>query len=150
MLAVSLKPEVLWYEVMPGPRKKRNVPHPRRYHAHRLMLDQIFDRWPPAIISLGPPSADDEPLLWVSFMRMGVFELGKSLRVPVQLFDTDDAIARGLGAEDVGRGSGLKTLIRKQLPHFSSNKRRVILSTATAMAGATVIRNSMSREEKQL
>jgi hypothetical protein len=49
---------------------------------------------------------------------------------------------------DFGRPSGLKTLIRKQMPDFNSNKRRVILATATAMAGAIQVRSSMSREER--
>lgn len=109
------------------------------------MLSAIFDRWPPAVIALGPPSTDDEPLEWVVFMRAGLFEIGKYLRIPVVLFDTDEKIAEGLGAEGVGRGNGLKTLIRKRMASFNSNKRRVILSTATAMAGAVRVQESLSR-----
>jgi hypothetical protein len=128
-----------WWEVMPGPRKRRGVTHQRRYRAHKLMFDIIFDRWPPAVISIGPRSTDDEPLEWVMFMRAAMFELGKSLRVPVTLFDDDRALALGLGAEAGARGSGLKTLVRRRLPEFCSNKRRVILATATAIAGASRI-----------
>ncbi len=148
VLAVGDRPEMIFKEVMPGPRKKRAVPASRRYHAHKLMFDMIFDRWPPAVIALGPPSTPDEPLEWVVFMRTAMFELGKSLRVPVVLFDTDEEVARGLGmAQGRSGGGGLKALIRRQLPTFSSNKRRVILSTATAMAGATRIRSSMTEED---
>jgi hypothetical protein len=145
VIAVTSRTKLVWWEVMPGPRKKRAVPYQRRYHAHKLMLDIIFDRWPPAVISIGPPSSEDEPLEWVVFMRTAMFELGRSLRVPVQLFDTDRDVASGLGACDLSRGNGLKTLIRKQLPNFTSNKPRVILSTATAMAGAAQLQHSMSR-----
>ncbi len=142
VVEVSAESEVIWCEVMPGPRKRRDVTAIRRYHAHKLMFDIIFDRWPPTVISLGPPSEKDEPLEWVVLMRTAMFELGKSLRVPVQLYDTDSAIARGLGSTNGrGSGSGLKTLIQQQMPDFTSNKRRVILSTATAMAGALQIRN---------
>lgn len=149
VLAVSSEtPDLLWWEVMPGPRKRRNVPPSRRYHAHKLMLDMIFDRWPPAVIALGPRSTDDEPLEWVTFMRTAIFSLGKSLRVPVVLFDSDERIATGMGADDISRGNGLKTLIKKQMPDFTSNKRRVVLATATAMAAAIQVRNSMSREER--
>jgi hypothetical protein len=130
----------VWSEVLSGPRKRRGVSHGRRYHAHKLMLDMYFHRWPPGVIALGPPSEKDEPLEWIVFMRSAMFELGKSLRVPVVLFDTDEAVARGLGATG---GTGLKALIRRQMPNFSSNKRRVILSTATAMAGAAQNRSTL-------
>lgn len=140
VLSVADKPEELWSEVMPGPRKKRGVDKYRSYRAHYLMFQVLFERWPPSIIALGPPSEDDEPLEWVTFMRSAVFELGKSIRVPVQLFDTEEDIARGLGAPDLSRGNGLKTLVRRRLPSFTSNKHRVIVSTAAAMAGARHIR----------
>ena len=134
----------VWSEVLSGPRKRRGVSHGRRYHAHRLMLEQYFSRWPPGVIALGPPSEKSEPIEWIVFMRSAVFELGKSLRVPVELFDTDEAVARSLGASG---GTGLKALIRRQMPEFSSNKRRVILSTATAMAGATRLRFPTPEED---
>ncbi len=141
VLAVSdNKVKKVWSEVMSGPRKRRDVPHQRRYHAHKLMLDIFFDRWPPGVIALGPPSEKTEPIEWIVFMRSAVFELGKSLRVPVVLFDTDAALSRALGAAEGRGGTGLKALIRREMPRFSSNKRRVILSTATAMAGATQFR----------
>jgi hypothetical protein len=136
--------EVLWWEVMPGPRKRRKVSHYRRYKAHRLMLSIIFDRWPPTVIALGPPSTDDEPIEWVVFMRSAIFELGGYLGVPVELFDTDEKIAEGLGAEDCGRGNGLKSLVRRRISTFNSNKRRVILATATALAGANRLESSLS------
>ena len=142
--------DLLYWEVMPGPRKRRAVPPGRRYHAHRLMLSMIFERWPPAVIGLGPPSSDEEPMEWVAFMRTGLFEMGRFTGVPVVLFDTDDHLLTGLGEPELGRRNGLKTLIRRQLPTFSSNKKRVILATATAMAGATRVRNTLSREERAL
>ncbi len=146
---VSSAPEVLWWEVMPGPRKKRgDLPANRRYRAHKLMMDIIFDRWPPMIIALGPPSTEHEPLEWVVLMRTAVFELGRSLRVPVVLFDTDEDVGRGLGARDLSRGNGLKSLVRRQVSTFSSNKRRVVLATATAMAGIAHLKNSHSQQEK--
>ena len=147
VLGVSSGPEMLFHEVMPGPRKRRDVPAHRRYKAHKLMLDIIFYRWPPTVIALGPRSSEEEPLEWVVLMRTAMFELGRSLRVPVVLFDTDEAVARGLGAHDLGRGNGLKSLVRKQMGSFTSNKRRVILATATAMAGATQIQNTLSIKE---
>lgn len=140
---------MIWWEVMPGPRKRRSVTHQRRLRAHKLMFDIIFDRWPPAVISLGPPSTDDEPLEWVMFMRAAMFELGKSLRVPVTLFDSNSALAIGLGAELGTRGSGLKTLVRQRLPEFHSNKRRVVLATATAIAGAARVQSLYGEENKQ-
>lgn len=140
---------MIWWEVMPGPRKRRDVTHQRRLRAHKLMFDIIFDRWPPAVISLGPPSGKDEPLEWVMFMRAAMFELGKSLRVPVTLFDSDSSLAVGLGAELGTRGSGLKTLVQQHLPDFSSNKRRVVLATATAIAGAVRVENMFGKENSQ-
>ena len=146
VLALSSEPDLLWWEVMPGPRKRRNVSASRRYHAHKLMLDMIFDRWPPTVIALGPRSTDDEPIEWVTFMRTAIFSLGQAIRVPVVLFDTDLQIALGMGVEDTSRG--LKTLVRQQMPTFNSNKRRVIVATAAAIAGATQVRNTLSREER--
>lgn len=140
--------EMLYWEVMPGPRKKRDVTPPRRYHAHKLMLDIILYRWPPSVIALGPPSSDGERIEWVVLMRTGVVELGRSLGIPVMIFDSDSAVAAGLGARDIhARGSGLKALVKRALPDFESNKKRVILATATAMAGAHQMQN---REEKSL
>jgi hypothetical protein len=84
-------------------------------------------------------------------MRAAIFEVGKWRRIPVALFDTDERLALSLGADGRAvRGSGLKTLIRKQMPGFSSNKPRIILATATAMAGAIQVRNTLSREERAL
>lgn len=126
--------QVLWSEVLSGPRQKRGVSHHRRYRSHRLMFEAFFDRWPPAVIALGPPSTNDEPLEWIVFMRTAMFELGKSINVPVLVYEDDKALVRQLG--DPLARAGLKTLLKSRLPEFSSNKRRTILSTATAMAGA--------------
>lgn len=111
------------------------------------MLDMVFDRWPPAVIGLGPPSTGDEPTEWVVFMRTAVFELGKSLRVPVELFDDDQALAIGLGGtgKSSGRGVGLKSLVQGRLPEFRSNKRRLILATAAAMAGGDRVLQGMEK-----
>lgn len=98
------------------------------------MFEILFDRWPPGVIALGPPSSTEEPLEWIVFMRTAMFELGKSVNVPVVLYDSNDSIARALGGVR-GRG-GLRSLIKKHCPAFSSNKPRTILSTATAIAGA--------------
>lgn len=133
---VSDENEVVWCEVMPGPRKKREVTPVRCYRAHKLMFDIIFDRWPPGVIALGPPSSDAEALESVVLMRTAMFELGRSLRVPVVLFDRDADVGRGLGAYDLSRGNGLKSLVKRRVASFSSNKKRVILATATAIAGA--------------
>jgi hypothetical protein len=113
------------------------------------MLDIFFDRWPPGVIALGPPSDKQEPIEWIIFMRTAIFELGKSLQVPVLLFDSDEAIARTLGARTRGRGSGLKALIRRKMPGFGSNKRRVILSTATALAGVAQYKQIHHQEEDE-
>lgn len=142
---VSSDPSALWWEVMPGPRKKRGVTPIRRYHAHKLMFDIIFDRWPPGVIAIGPASTEDEPLESVVLMRTAMFELGRSLRVPVQLFDRDEDIGRALGVSDLRRGNGLKSLVKKQINSFASNKPRVIRATATAMAGAVKVGNSPLR-----
>ena len=141
---------MLCYEVMPGPRKKRGVSHYRRYNAHRLILSTLFERWPPTVIGLGPPSTDDEPLEWVVFMRTAIFEVGRMLRVPVELFDTDERMGLVLGSPDLRRGNGLKSLIRRQLPEFKSNKKRVIMATAAAMAGAIQVSSTLSREERAI
>jgi hypothetical protein len=140
---VSSDTEVIWCEVMPGPRKRRDVTAIRRYHAHKLMFDIIFDRWPPAVIAIGPPSAPEEPLESVVLMRTAMFELGRSLRVPVVLFDRAEDVGRGLGAYDLSRGNGLKSLVKRRIESFTSNKKRVVLATATAMAGALQIKNAV-------
>ena len=150
VLEVSTEPEVICSEVMPGPRKKRGVSHWRRYNAHRLILSTVFERWPPTVISLGPPSTDDEPPEWVAFMRTAIFGVGQMLRVPVLLFDTDQRIGLALGSPDLRRGNGLKSLIRRQLPTFDSNKKRVVMATAAAMAGAFQVANTLSREERAI
>ncbi len=129
--------ETLWHEVLSGPRKKRGVSHHRRYNAHRLMFEIFFDRWPPAVIALGPPGSRNEPLEWIVFMRTAIFELGKGVGVPVLCYEDDASIARVLAPEEPR--TGLKILIQRRLPDFGSNKRRTILSTASAMAGAVKI-----------
>lgn len=136
VIDVSVEFEVLRFEVMAGPRKKRGVTPVRRYKAHKLMFDIIFDRWPPGVIALGPPSSGDEALESVVLMRTAMFELGRSLRVPTVLFDRDEDLGRGLGARDLSRGNGLKSLVKRHIDSFSSNKKRVVLATATAVAGA--------------
>ncbi len=148
VLEVSTGPEMLGWEVMPGPRKKRDVSQWRRYKAHRRMFEAIFDRWPPSVIGLGPPSTADEPPEWVIFMRTAVLELGKYVGIPVVLFDTDKHLVRVLSAEAGYASLGLKTLVQKQMPGFVSNKRRVILATATALAGAAHLRARESMEGK--
>lgn len=131
--------KVRGWEVMPGPRKKRQVSAYRRYKAHRLMFEAIFMRWPPAVIGLGPPSSEEESVEWVMFMRTAVLELGKSVGIPVVLFDTDKHLIAALHNNNVRPGSGLKALVRCQVPRFRSNKKRVILATATALAAAAHI-----------
>lgn len=119
----------------------------KRFHALRLVLSVVLERDPPAVIALGPPSVKAEPLEWVMFMRASILEMGKWSGVPVLIFDTEDDVARALGAESAGRGSGLKTLLRKKLGHFASNERRVILATATSLAGALREKDRKAREK---
>jgi len=104
------------------------------------MFQIFFDRWPPTVIALGPPSTPEEPLESVVLMRTAMFELGRSLRVPVVLFDSAEDLGRGLGAHDLGRGNGLKSLVKRRIRSFTSNKKRVVLATATALAGALQVR----------
>jgi len=143
VVAVSSDPMVKRFEVMPGPRKKCNEPH-RRYKAHRLMFEIIFDRWPPAVIGLGPPANAKEPLEWIAFMRAAVFEMCKPLQLPVVLFDTDQHLKQCLGAPSPRGGPSLKKLLQRELPSFRSDKQSMIRATASAIGGAVYIRN---REE---
>ncbi len=130
-------------EVLPGPRKDRDVSNAKRYKAHRLMFEILFERWPPGVIALGPPVDPREPIEWIVFMRTAMFELGKGINVPILLFDDESAIARALGSG--GARIGLKRLIKRYCPAFNSNKRRNVISTAAAVAGAV---QHLSRSEK--
>ena len=130
--------EVLHFEVLQGPRKKRDVPQHKRYRAHMLMFEAFFDRWPPGVIALGPPASPSEPIEWIIFMRTAMFELGKSVGVPVLCYEDAGSIARALGIQSHTR-TGLRELIQQRLPMFTSNKPRNILSMASAMAGAAKI-----------
>ena len=115
--------------------RNHGVSGAKRLYTHMLIVGTVLERFPPAVIAVGPPVSRNEPEEWVMLMRAGIFAAGYALKIPVLVFENDYALVRAMGATGNGRGNGIKFMIEKTLARpFRSNERRLLLATATAAA----------------
>lgn len=107
----------------------------RRCRAHRLILDVVLSRNPPAIIVLGPQAEPKEPPEHVAIIRLGLMALGQAVRVEVADMGDPEALYSALGV--VG-SKGLAAKLRASVvgPSAVPRDRRILLATAAAVAGS--------------
>jgi len=106
----------------------------RRVHAHRLVLDVVLDRNPPAVVVLAPQADPREAPEHIALVRLGLMALGQAFRVPILDLHDPEALYAALGVEgSKGVASTLRDAVRG--PSAVSRDRRVLLATAAAVAG---------------
>lgn len=106
----------------------------RRIHAHRLILDVVLQRNPPAVMVLGPQADAAEPPEHVAVVRLGLMALGQAFRIEVIDLHDLDALHEALGVDGPkGVAPLLRTLVKG--PSAAPRDRRLLLATAAAVAG---------------
>ena len=111
-----------------------------------MIMGVVFDRDPPAVLALGPPLDPEEPGRNVDSVRTVLLSLAMGLRARVVSFDTEEDIREALTVhygDDMtvgarGLGKAVRCSLATALP---SKNRRVLLATATALAGAFQIKD---------
>lgn len=108
----------------------------RRTHVHHMILGLVFERHTPALVVLGPASKTNEPDEHVNGVRMLLRVIAEGVRVPViELPDKLDMIA-ALGADQRSWRRSVDDRLREPISH----DRRIVLATATALAGLNTFR----------
>ena len=106
----------------------------RRVHAHRLVLDVVLQRNPPAIVVIAPQADLAEPPEHIALVRLGLMAIGQAFNVQVIDLHDPAALYATLGiAGSKGLASTLRSAVRG--PSAVPRDRRVLLATAAAVAG---------------
>lgn len=106
----------------------------RRCRAHRLVLDIVLDRHPPAVLAFGPPCDPTEDPANVALVRLALRTIGDLLRIPVYDFGTYDLLQAAFTVDDPRAVSAYVRRAVNRAP--LSRDKRVLLATAAAVAGA--------------
>jgi hypothetical protein len=109
----------------------------RRTHVHHMILGLIFERHTPALVVLGPPSKLKEPPEHTQAVRMLLRVIAEGMRVPVVELPEKDEMISALGAD---QRSWRRTVDERLRSPMSSHDRRIVLATATAIAGLNTFR----------
>jgi len=105
----------------------------RRIHSHRLILDVVLQRNPPAVMVLGPQAESSEPPEHVAVIRLGLMALGQAFKVEVIDLHDVAALYAALGIENV---KGLAPCLRAAVAGPAVVRdRRILFATAAAVAG---------------
>jgi hypothetical protein len=106
----------------------------RRIHAHRLILDVVLARNPPAVIVLGPQAEPSEPLEHVAVVRLGMMALGQAFKIEVIDLNDHEALYDALGIDG---SKALAPCLRAAVagPAAAPRDRRILFATAAAVAG---------------
>lgn len=115
----------------------------RRIHAHRLILDVVLARNPPAVMVLGPQAEPSEPPEHVAVVRLGLMALGQAFNVRVVDLHDHAALYAALGIDGA---KALAPCLRESVsgPGAVVRDRRILFATAAAVAGR-VSRNPAGR-----
>lgn len=106
----------------------------RRIHSHRLILDVVLQRNPPAVMVLGPQAESSEPPEHVAVIRLGLMALGQAFKVEVIDLHDVAALYAALGIENV---KGLAPCLRAAVAGPAVVRdRRILFATAAAVAGS--------------
>lgn len=102
---------------------------------HRLVLDIVLERTPPAILALGPPLNTKEPPEHIEAVRYMLRMVARTINIPVVEMDMQ-LICQTLGLDE----RSLARKVRKQLQHpLGSRDRRLLIATAVAIAGVVSV-----------
>ncbi len=106
----------------------------RRVHAHRLVLDIVLARNPPAIVVLAPQADPKEPPEHIALVRLGLMALGQAFQVQILDLHDPETLYATLG---IAGSKGLAGVLRNAVkgPSAVARDRRVLLATAAAVAG---------------
>lgn len=118
----------------------------RSARVHHMIMGVVFDRDPPAVLALGPPLDPGEPGRSVEAVHTVLLSLAMGLRARVVSFQTErdvrEALSAHYGDEMTIGERGLRKAVRCSLSaSLPSKNRRVVLATATALAGAFRVRH---------
>lgn len=103
-----------------------------RSRVHHMLLGIVAERHTPALVVLGPPVRPKEPVEHVQSVRLIIRAIAFGLHIPIiDLPDKTDMIL-ALGADQRSWRRAVTDGIRGPLP---SQDRRIVLATATAIAG---------------
>jgi hypothetical protein len=107
----------------------------RRVHAHRLILDVVLSRNPPAVLVLGPQADPKELPEHIALVRLGLMAIGQAFQVRILDLHDPGELYAALGVEG---SKGIAGVLRAAVkgPTAVPRDRRVLLATAAAVAGS--------------
>jgi hypothetical protein len=106
----------------------------RRVHAHRLVLDVVLSRNPPAVVVLAPQADPRELPEHIALVRLGLMAIGQAFQVQVVDLHDPETLYMALGIDS---SKGVASVLRGSVkgPTAVPRDRRVLLATAAAVAG---------------
>jgi len=104
----------------------------KRWRAHTLILDVVFERNPPALLAVGPPADSSEPAEHVFAARLAAKGIATLLRIPWRDYASMPDL---LGALGVDRPRIMTSEVKRSLRGvLGTRDRRVLTATAAAIA----------------
>lgn len=111
----------------------------KRSHVHHMILGVIAERHTPALFVLGPACRTKEPTEHVESVRLVLRVIAMGIQIPVIDLSDKLEMVRALGADQRSWRSSVDALLRRPL---GSADRRIVLATATAVAGVQIWRRA--------
>lgn len=100
----------------------------KKFHAHQLILDTVWERHWPVAMAIGPPADASESPLNAELAAVVLSEVGRITGVTV-VRATEAELGEALG---VGRGRTLKTAVTRSLTTPLGSRNRILLLAAAA------------------
>lgn len=120
-------------ETLPGPRVGSGIVDlAKKAYVHRLVLDVVFSREPPAILAIGPPCNPKEPPEYVAAVGAVLAQLARAFRAQVLPVDWAQMEHTLVPAR---RESWFRVVNRKLASPLPSDDRKIVLAVATALTG---------------
>lgn len=106
----------------------------RRFHCHALLVDVLFERHYPLVLSIGPPATSKEPDKHVRAASKALKDMARPFGIRVHTFTKDQL-------RDAFPGEKLRTLVQDRLASpIGSKDRRVLRAAGAALAAANEVR----------
>lgn len=137
-------------DVLRGNRTESDAPWAKlldRGRPHRLIMSVVFERHPPAILSLGPPYSKKEPQLHVESVATLMEVMAKAFKVPTCRFPDKRSLLSVFPIKEPLRNMVLRYVGAECL----SGSTALLVATAVAAAGAIELaQRNVSRETSKV
>lgn len=136
VMDVSGPPQVIDHDILLGGRVKDSLAAiAKKAYVHALVLDVVFERDPPVVLAIGPPSRK-EPPEYIAAVQLMLATLARKFGVRITLLD--EALMNDILTPSP-RESLERVVSRRLGSPLGSSDRRIVLAAAIALAGGILV-----------